>query len=385
MAKQKYVNNFEWQFSAAVSNSYSSSINEAGYGTLQISQSAAAMMSALTGGDYYILTALKRAGSVESAIEVMKVTGFTAGGSYTTINVLRGQEGTTVQSYIVGDYVSMRFTKGSAEALMQPGDNLGGLPDAAAARGNLGLGTAALTNTGTGAANTILGNDARLTDSRAPTGAAGGVLSGTYPTPGFAVDMATQAELDAAVALKEPTVTATTITDYYRGNKTFGDFATAARAVVLTAIDVGTQGAVSAADTILAAIGKLQATKSSLTGAETLTNKTLTTPVINGYTEGVVTANTSTAYTIALTGTMQILTLTGNCAYTFPTPAAGKSFLLLQKQDATGSRTVTWPATVKWPNSTNPTLTATASKGDLFGFTSDGTYWYGRSMGSAYL
>ena len=110
----------------------------------------------------------------------------------------------------------------------------------------------------------------------------------------------------------------------------------------------------------------------------------ITNPTVTNYTETAYTANSSTAITLALTnGTVQIITLTGNATITMPAAGAGKSFLMLLRQDATGSRTVTW-STVKWASGTAPTITSTASKQDIYSFFSDGTSWYGVTAGQNY-
>ena len=109
-----------------------------------------------------------------------------------------------------------------------------------------------------------------------------------------------------------------------------------------------------------------------------------TNPTVTNYTETSFTANTSTALTVDLAnGTIQILTLTANATITMPTASAGKSFIILLRQDATGSRSVTW-STVNWAGGTAPTITATASKQDIFSFFSDGTSWYGVTVGQNY-
>ena len=76
--------------------------------------------------------------------------------------------------------------------------------------------------------------------------------------------------------------------------------------------------------------------------------------------------------------TIHDVTLTANCTFTFPTPVAGQSFMLLLRQDATGARTATWPASVLWPSGTAPTLSTAPSRVDMLSFVCvSGTSWRG--------
>ncbi len=130
------------------------------------------------------------------------------------------------------------------------------------------------------------------------------------------------------------------------------------------------------------------------TDTQTLTNKTLTspsiaTPIITSvFNFGANTAyftetdngNSSTADTIDWRlSNKQKSTLTGNCTFTFTAPTGPCNLVFKLVQDATGSRIVTWPATIRWPSGVAPTLTTTINKVDIITFYYDGSSYFGAS------
>lgn len=145
-----------------------------------------------------------------------------------------------------------------------------------------------------------------------------------------------------------------------------------------------TNSGVTLVNPLPVASGGTGVTTSTGSGANVLgTNPSITNPTVTNYVETRFTANSSTAITLNLAnGTMQDITLTGSATITMPTATAGKSFVLLLRSGA-GSYTVTW-STVKWPSGTAPTVTTTASRMDIYSFYSDGTNWYGTTVGQNY-
>lgn len=114
-------------------------------------------------------------------------------------------------------------------------------------------------------------------------------------------------------------------------------------------------------------------TYATLTGTETLTNKTVTNP-----------ANTDQTLTDGATinwdmnsGGIATVTLGGNRIMAAPTNLKKGTYVLHVIQDGTGTRLITWNAVFKWSGATAPVLTTTASRRDLLTFVCDGTNLYG--------
>lgn len=159
-------------------------------------------------------------------------------------------------------------------------------------------------------------------------------------------------------------------------------FANATTSIPLSQLDTNFATPITIGNTAVQ-LGNTVTTLNNMTFANvTITSGTANAVTIgNGtftnYTESQVNiGNSSTTQTISLSnGTVQTVTLTGNCTFTMPTAAEGKSFLVLIKSGA-GNFTGTFTG-VKFPANTAPIITNTASRMDIIAFSSDGTNWYG--------
>ena len=113
--------------------------------------------------------------------------------------------------------------------------------------------------------------------------------------------------------------------------------------------------------------------------SQTITNKTYT--AVNETVEAM--GNTTGANNLDYSaGALKTLTLTGNATLT-PTnaPSGGGTMALQITQDGTGSRLITWAASIRWAGGTAPTLSTGAGDVDLITLITfdGGTTWLGSS------
>lgn len=70
------------------------------------------------------------------------------------------------------------------------------------------------------------------------------------------------------------------------------------------------------------------------------------------------------------------ITMATDTTIEFVDPAGASNLTLKLIQDATGTRLITWPGTVKWPSGSAPTLTTTGNAIDFVSCYHDGTNYY---------
>jgi hypothetical protein len=154
--------------------------------------------------------------------------------------------------------------------------------------------------------------------------------------------------------------------------------ATRVLAVVMNGLSTATNAAVVATDTMLAAIGKLQAqitaVTTSLASKANKSGDTLTNVTITGYIETEQNLGVGSAFTInPALGTYIRLTTNANTTITLPAPVGARSFSIEVLFGGAHTITFTGGGTIRPAGGALPTPTSVNGKKDLYGVTQNGS------------
>ena len=236
------------------------------------------------------------------------------------------------------------------------------------------LGTLTLATSGTG-----------LSGSASYTGATGQTFTVTSNAESANTASAIVAR-DAAGGFVAGIITAGTFSGNVVGNINGSGISTLSSVIVGSATTI-TSGGVNAIGVVTATSFTTKGTGSYQIGGTTVitSGRVVQYATLQGYAEKrYAFGNTGTAPTLDLSnGTFVTATLTGNASWAFnlgSVPSGDSvAFTLHLTNDATGGRTITWPASVVWPNGVVPTRTTTANRTDVYTFYTftGGSTWYG--------
>jgi hypothetical protein len=227
-----------------------------------------------------------------------------------------------------------------------------------------------------GITDAVSSSDGRLTDARTPTSHDHGNITNAGAigtTSGQIVVTTTDGVLTTAASIASSAVTGLPTAGTGSSNYCAGDDSRLSNARTPTAHK--SSHATGGADALAASdIGAAAASHNhSASDIQSGTLAAARLPIVLEQTQAV--GNSGTSTTLALTtGSVQTVTLNGNCTFTMPTATAGASITLILTQSGTFTATFTG---VLWAGGTAPTITATANKVDILVFVSNGTSWFG--------
>jgi hypothetical protein len=236
------------------------------------------------------------------------------------------------------------------------------------------LGTLTLATSGTG-----------LSGSASYTGASGQTFTVTS-NAASANTASTIVARDAGGGFVAGIITAGTFSGNVVGNINSTGISTISSLIVGSATTI-TGGGVNAVGVVSATSFTTKGTGSYQIGGTTVitSGRVVQYATLQGYAEKrYAFGNTGTAPTLDLSnGNFVTATLTGNATWVFSLGSVPTgdtvTFTLHLTNDATAGRTITWPASVVWPNAVVPTRTTTANRTDVYTFYTfnSGSTWYG--------